>query len=90
MKKYIALTALCLSCKSFAIGYVIRSPYDSGSVANIVMVSNGWGVLWGVGQLSLPLLVRSFPSPTRFFPSHIGIMVRGCVYYSEVLDYFSP
>ncbi|WP_252179126.1 hypothetical protein [Endozoicomonas sp. 4G] len=90
MKKYIALTALCLSCKSFATGYVIRNPYDQSSVTTIVLISHGWGVLWEAGQQTLPLLVQSYPAPTRFFPSHIGIMIRGCVHYTEVLDYFSP
>ncbi|WP_422134680.1 hypothetical protein [Endozoicomonas sp. ALD040] len=91
MKKYIALTALCLSCKSFAAGYVIRSPYDYHSVASLILLSNGWGILWlSSRQQFLPYLVQGYPAPTNFFPSHIGIVIRGCVHYTEVLDYFSP
>ncbi|WP_257253407.1 MULTISPECIES: hypothetical protein [unclassified Endozoicomonas] len=92
MKKYIALTALfCLSCKSVATGYVIRSPYDYNSVANFVLQSNGWGILWvSIRQQAFPYWVQGFPAPTNFFPSHMGIMIRGCMYYVEVLDYFSP
>lgn len=91
MKKYIALTAFCLSCKGFAAGYVIHNPYDYSIKVNFVYLANGLGVLWlPVGQQIIPYIVESALVPTNFFPSHIGILICGCFYYSEVLDYFSP
>ena len=91
MKKYIALTILCLSCKSFANGYLIRNPYDYNSIVNFIYLSNSLGIiLLPIGQQLIPYLVEGVPTPTDFFPSHIGIRIHGCFYYMEVLDYFSP